>query len=88
MTESAYSRDLEAKYVADQIENIRLSNPDVSYRDIAVLYRAAYITLPFENEFMRRRIPYQIYGGVKFFQRKEVKDVLAYFRLIYNQKTI
>ena len=86
VTESAYSRDLEAKYVADQIENIRLSNPDVSYRDIAVLYRAAYITLPFENEFMRRRIPYQIYGGVKFFQRKEVKDVLAYFRLIYNQK--
>ena len=35
---------------------------------------------------MRRRIPYQIYGGIKFFQRKEVKDVLAYFRLIYNQK--
>lgn len=86
ITESAYSRDLEAKYVADQIENIRLSNPNVKYRDIAVLYRAAYITLPFENEFMRRRIPYQIYGGVKFFQRKEVKDVLSYFRLIYNHK--
>lgn len=86
VTECAFSRDLEAKYVADQIENLRLSNPDVSYRDIAVLYRAAYITLPFENEFMRRRIPYQIYGGVKFFQRKEVKDVLAYFRLIYNKK--
>lgn len=86
VVENAYSRDAEAKYVADQIENIRLTNPDAKYRDIAILYRAAYLTLPFENEFMRRRIPYQIYGGIKFFQRKEVKDVLAYFRLIYNHK--
>ena len=85
-TEMSFSRDLEAKYVADQIENLKLSNPNIKYRDIAVLYRAAYLTLPFENEFMRRRIPYQIYGGIKFFQRKEVKDVLAYFRLIYNHK--
>ena len=86
VTECSYSREKEAKYVADQIENIRLRNPDAKYRDIAVLYRAAYLTLPFENEFMSRRIPYQIYGGIKFFQRKEVKDVLAYFRLIYNHK--
>lgn len=86
VTNVSFSRDLEAKYVADQIENLRLSNPNIKYSDIAVLYRAAYVTLPFENEFMRRRIPYQIYGGVKFFQRKEVKDVLAYFRLIYNHK--
>ena len=86
VTESSFKREDEAKYVADQIENIRLTNPDVKYRDIAVLYRAAYLTLPFENEFMKRRIPYQIYGGIKFFQRKEVKDVLAYFRLIYNVK--
>ena len=86
VTEVSYSRDAEAKYVVDQIENLKLSNPNIKYRDIAVLYRAAYLTLPFENEFMRRRIPYQIYGGIKFFQRKEVKDVLAYFRLIYNQK--
>ena len=86
VVESSYSRDEEAKYVVDQIENIKLSNPNVKYRDIAILYRAAYLTLPFENELMRRRIPYQIYGGLKFFQRKEVKDVLAYFRLIYNHK--
>ena len=54
------------------------------YKDIAILYRAAYLTLPFETEFMRRQIPYQIYGGIKFFQRREIKDVLAYFRLIFN----
>lgn len=85
-TEISFSRDTEAKYVVDQIENLKLSNPNIKYRDIAILYRAAYLTLPFENELMRRRIPYQIYGGIKFFQRKEVKDVLAYFRLIYNHK--
>lgn len=80
------SREAEAKYVLDQIEQIKLRNPEVKYKDIAILYRAAYLTLPFENEFMKRRIPYQIYGGIKFYQRKEVKDVLAYFRVIYNSK--
>ncbi len=80
------SREEEAKFVLDQIEQIKLKNSDVKYNDIAILYRASYLTLPFENEFMRRRIPYQIYGGIKFYQRKEVKDVLAYFRLIYNSK--
>ena len=79
-------RDDEAFSVANEIENIIRTYPDTSYRNIAILYRAAYLTLPFENEFMRRKIPYQIFGGIKFFQRKEIKDVLAYFRLIYNEK--
>lgn len=77
-------REEEAKYVVDEIE--KLHRQGNSYKDIAVLYRASYLTLPFENELMRRRIPYRVYGGMKFFQRKEVKDVLAYFRLLYNQK--
>lgn len=77
-------RDDETYRVANEIEQIIRKYPGTKYRDIAVLYRAAYLTLPFETEFMRRQIPYQIYGGVKFFQRKEIKDVLAYFRLIYN----
>ena len=82
--ECSRKRDDEAFYVANEIENIIRKYPDTSYRNIAILYRAAYLTLPFENEFMRRKIPYQIFGGIKFFQRKEIKDVLAYFRLIYN----
>lgn len=80
----SYSRELEAQNVVNQIEQLHLKG--VAYNDIAILYRAAYLTLPFENELMKRRIPYQIYGGLKFFQRKEIKDVLAYFRLIYNNK--
>lgn len=84
--ENSRKRDDEAFYVANEIENIVRKYPNTSYRNIAILYRAAYLTLPFENEFMRRKIPYQIFGGIKFFQRKEIKDVLAYFRLIYNHE--
>ncbi len=80
------SREKEAIYVLDKIAEIRKKNPLLKYSDFAILYRAAYLTLPFENEFMKRRIPYKIYGGVKFYQRKEVKDVLAYFRLILNSE--
>lgn len=75
----------EAKYVIEEIE--RLHNQEhVSYKDIAVLYRAAYLTLPYENEFINKQIPYRIYGGLKFFQRREIKDLIAYFRLLYNEK--
>lgn len=83
--EDLYDANGEAKYVCDEIENI-VRKDNAKYSDIAILYRANYLTLPFEKELMRRRIPYQIYGGLKFFQRKEIKDALAYFRLIYNKK--
>lgn len=83
--EDCFDSNGEAKYVCDQIENL-VRKGDVKYSDIAILYRANYLTLPFEKELMRRRIPYQIYGGLKFFQRKEIKDALAFFRLIYNKK--
>lgn len=77
-------REDEATFVVNQIENIVRTHPGTTYRNIAVLYRAAYLTQPFESELMRRAIPYQIFGGTKFFQRREIKDLLAYFRLIYN----
>ena len=83
--EDLYDSNGEAKYVCDEIENI-VRKQEAHYSDIAILYRANYLTLPFEKELMRRRIPYQIYGGLKFFQRKEIKDALAYFRLIVNKK--
>ena len=83
--EDCFDANSEAKYVCDKIENI-VRAENAKYSDVAILYRANYLTLPFEKELMRRRIPYQIYGGLKFFQRKEIKDALAYFRLIYNKK--
>ena len=81
-----FTREKEAEFVVNTIEEIRAKDPTVKYSDFAVLYRAAYLTLPFENELMKRRVPYKIYGGIKFYQRKEVKDVLAYFRLILNSE--
>ena len=85
IVKSFYKREFEAKFVVDEIE--RLKNRGSSrFRDFAILYRASYLSLPFETELMRRGIPYQIYGGIKFFQRREVKDVLSYFRLVYNTK--
>ena len=77
------SIDAEAEYVAREI--MKLHNVDkIPYKDIALLYRSNYITLEFESAFTTHQIPYRIFGGQKFYQRKEIKDVLAYFRLIVN----
>ena len=54
--------------------------------NIVILYRSNYLTLEFEKSLMAKKIPYVIYGGTKFYQRMEIKDVLAYFRLINNYK--
>jgi DNA helicase II / ATP-dependent DNA helicase PcrA len=56
----------------------------VAYKDMAILYRANYLTLPFEKMLNRFSIPYRIFGGMRFYQRQEIKDVLAYFRLLVN----
>jgi len=83
-TERAFSRESEASWVIREIEKIKKTKIDFSYRQIAILYRSSYITLPFEKELEKNKIPFQIFGGTKFFQRREVKDVIAYFRLLYN----
>ena len=75
----------EAEFVAREIKTLKEVH---HYRlsDIAILYRSNYVTLEFEKALMAKQIPYVIYGGMKFYQRAEIKDVLAYFRLINNQK--
>ena len=71
----------EAEYVAREILSLtKVKGYKLS--DIAILYRSNYITLDFEKAFMAKNIPYVIYGSLKFYQRREIKDVLAYFRLI------
>ena len=78
------SRD-EADYVAREIKKL-VQVDGYSYKDIAMLYRSNYITMDFEAALTKYQIPYKIYGGLKFYQRKEIKDVLAYFHLITNTK--
>ena len=76
----------EARWVVNKIVEIAGAQFPVNYRNIAVLYRSSYITRPFEAEFASQGVPYRIYGGLRFYQRKEVKDVLAYFRLLVNDR--
>ena len=82
---SSPSGRLEADYVAREIKKLKDFN-GFEYKDIALLYRSNYITLDFETALTRYQIPYKIYGGMKFYQRREIKDVLAYFHLIVNVK--
>lgn len=70
----------EIEWITDSI--LKLHESGTPYRDIAVLYRAHYITRNLEEVFIDRKIPYNIYSGVQFFDRAEIKDALAYLRLI------
>lgn len=76
----------EAEWVLSKIKKLQSEKPQFKFQDVAILYRANYLTLPFEKEFNRMNIPYRIFGGIRFYQRKEIKDVLAYFRLLSNKK--
>ena len=80
------TKDLEATHVVSQINKLLNQKKVESLREIAILYRSAYLTLPFEKELIKYHIKYRIFGGVRFYQRKEIKDALAYFRLIVNTK--
>ena len=82
---SSLSGRLEADYVAREITKLNKYG-NYKLNDIAILYRSNYLTRDFEAAFMRYQIPYKIYGGLKFYQRREIKDVLAYFHLIVNVK--
>lgn len=76
----ADTSEREAMWIAEQIQ--ALHGEGNSYREITVLYRAHYITRIVEEVFLREKIPYAIYSGVQFFNRMEIKDALAYLRLI------
>lgn len=77
---STYSGDDEAGYIADEIENSRRDG--YSYSEMAVLVRTASQTRAIEEKFVTEAIPYQVIGGLKFYERAEIRDALAYFRVI------
>ena len=73
----------EADYIDSTIEEMH-SKQNVAYGDVAILYRTNAQSRVIEETFMRRGLPYTMVGGLKFYDRKEIKDILAYLRLIYN----
>lgn len=79
--------EAEANWVAGKIVEIGNSQRGFDgprYDNIAILYRSSYMTRAFESALKDRRIPYRIFGGVRFYERMEVKDLLAYFNLLTN----
>ena len=79
----AYSDKEEAVIVAKDVKRIRRED-GCQYNDFAILYRTNAQSRSFEEEFRKQGIPYRIYGGLSFYQRKEIKDIIAYFRLVAN----
>lgn len=79
----AYSDKEEASIVAKDVKRIRRED-GCQYSDFAILYRTNAQSRSFEEEFRKQGIPYRIYGGLSFYQRKEIKDIIAYFRLVAN----
>ncbi len=77
---SNYSGEEEARYVAGEIENLHRSG--VNYSQMAVLVRTAFQTREFEEKFISESIPYQVVGGPKFYERAEIRDAIAYFRIV------
>ena len=76
------SETAEAYYVVDEIR--KLKRKDFNYSDIAILYRSNYLSREIEKVLMENHMPYIIYGGLRFYERMEVKDILSYLRLIVN----
>lgn len=80
---SAYSDVEEGEFVANKIVELRRQEK-LTYSDFAILYRTNAQSRIFEEALRRRSLPYRIYGGLSFYQRKEIKDIIAYFRLTVN----
>lgn len=77
---SHYNGEDEARYVVDEIDNLLRKN--FNYSDMAVLVRTAFQTREFEEKFIKEAIPYQVIGGPKFYERAEIRDALAYLRVV------
>lgn len=75
----------EAYFIGNKIDEIKLRDKSAKYSDIAVLFRSSYLTQKLENILVAKHIPYKVYGSLKFYSRAEVKDCLAYFKLLINE---
>lgn len=80
----AYSDVEEGDIVINKIAELRRQEEHYTYSDFAILYRTNAQSRVFEEAMRKRSMPYRIYGGLSFYQRKEIKDVIAYFRLVVN----
>ncbi len=80
----ADDEQLEARFVIQQMQQIKENNPEINWGDFSILYRTNAQSRPFEDLLLHNNIPYNIVGGLKFYDRKEIKDAIAYLRIIVN----
>nr|MBI5455435.1 UvrD-helicase domain-containing protein [Candidatus Levybacteria bacterium] len=82
----AINEQMEAEFIVNSIEKIKYDNPNLNFYDFAVLYRTNAQSRALEEIFIHRSLPYILIGGTRFYERKEIKDVLAYLKVISNPK--
>lgn len=82
----ALNEEKEAQFIIDQIEKIKYQRPDLKYSDFAVLYRTNAQSRSIEEALLHFSIPYILIGGVRFYERKEIKDILAFLKVLDNPK--
>ena len=80
----ADDEQLEARFVIQQMQQIKNNNPEINWSNFSILYRTNAQSRPFEDLLLHNNIPYNIVGGLKFYDRKEIKDAIAYLRIIVN----
>lgn len=83
---TAYNEQIQAKYISESIKKYISENPDNKYKDIAILVRANYLTRFIETELSFAKIPYRVHCGITFFERKHIKSMVAFAKLLYNTK--
>ncbi|MBZ0301350.1 MAG: UvrD-helicase domain-containing protein [Anaerolineae bacterium] len=79
----AYNEEEEGDYVAEQVEFVK-QRDNLNYKDFVVMYRTKAQSRALEDKFMKRKVPYKLIGDVGFYKRREVRDLLAYLRVIHN----
>ena len=84
----AQNEQEEAKFIARKIRDLISEGKEKNFRDFAIFYRTNAQSRAIEEIFMRENIPYRIFGGLKFYDRKEIKDMLAYLKVISNPKDV
>lgn len=82
----AVEEEDEARWVTEKISLTKYYEPERSYEDFAIIYRSNILSRPFEEALRKERIPYTVVGGTSYFDRKEIKDIAAYLKVIANPK--
>ncbi len=76
----------EARFIADMVMQMMADDPSLGYADFAVLYRSNHLSRELETAFRQAHVPYRLVGGQEFYQRKEIKDAVAYLKLLVNPR--